>query len=245
MANISEQPLHRELVAEALGTGLLVFFGIGAFHVAIVAGGLTGLAGLWPIAAIWGLGVGLAVYCTAAISGAHLNPAVTVALAVFRRFPRQKIAPYIGAQLGGAFLAATILYALFNPLIARFETQNNIVRGEADSEKSAMIYGAYFPNPAVVGTTTQADELVSQPTAFLAELLGTALLVLFIFALTDQHNENRPGRAGLAVCIGMGVTALFCIIAPLTQAGLNPARDFGPRLFSFFAGWSDVALPGP
>ena len=242
MSTSSRHTLGRELVAEAIGTGLLVFFGIGSLHVAVLLGGFEGL---WQVAAVWGLGVGLAIYATAAISGAHLNPAVSVALATLRRFPLARLGPFIIAQVGGGFVAASILYVLFNPAIARFEAAQGLVRGEAGSERSAMVYGEYFPNPAMIGTSPEAASLVSLPVAALAEAIGTGLLVLFIFALTDQYNDNRPGRGGVAFCIGLAVTAIICIIAPLTQAGLNPARDFGPRLFSCFAGWGSIAIPGP
>jgi glycerol uptake facilitator protein len=87
--------------------------------------------------------------------------------------------------------------------------------------------------------------LVSEPAAFLAEALGTLILAMVVFAVTDPQNSSAPG-AGLApVVIGLTVSALISFMAPLTQACFNPARDFGPRLFAFFAGWGPIALPGP
>jgi glycerol uptake facilitator protein len=88
-------------------------------------------------------------------------------------------------------------------------------------------------------------QAVSEWTAMLAEGLGTALLALFIFALTDRRNPGRPGGTMLTVFIGLALSIIILIIAPLTQAGLNPARDFGPRLFSYLAGWGRIAIPGP
>jgi glycerol uptake facilitator protein len=108
-----------------------------------------------------------------------------------------------------------------------------------------MMFGEYFPDPAAVGTSDVAFAQVSHLQAMLAEFVGTALLVFFIFALTDPRNEGRPGNTLFTPFIGLAVAFIIAVIAPLTQAGLNPARDFGPRLFSFFAGWGEVAIPGP
>ncbi len=238
---MSRQAIY-ELIAECVGTFLLVLFGVGSVHVAVLTGELTGLG---QVAIVWGLGVGLAIYATAAISGAHLNPAVTVAIATFRGFPWLKAPLYVFAQVLGAVLAAALLYALFHAFIADFESALGLVRGEPGSQRSAMMYGEYFPNPAIVGVDGPAFALVSHPQAMLAEGLGTALLVFFIFALTDAHNRNAPTPRGVAFPIGLTVTAIVCLLAVLTQAGLNPARDFGPRLFAYFAGWGPIAIPGP
>ena len=235
-------PLLGPLLAEAVGTFLLVFFGVGAVHVAVLTGGLIGL---WQVAAVWGIGVGLAIYATAAISGAHLNPAVTLALAAFRGFPWRRVGPFMLAQLTGAILCAMLLYGLFSPMIERFERKMEVNRGGPGSELSAMVYGEYFPNYAIFGDDAESGGLVTIPVAMAAEGVGTALLVLFIFALTDIYNDNRPGRAGVAFCIGVTVTGIICVIAPITQAGLNPARDFGPRVVAYFAGWGHIAIPGP
>lgn len=234
------------LIAEAVGTFVLVFFGIGSVHVAVFTGAL---AGLGQVALVWGLGVGLAIYATAAVSGAHLNPAVTVAFSVFRGFPRKLILPYAAAQTVGAFAAAAVVHGLFYRWIAAFEAREGIERGAAGSERSAMAYGEYFPNPDVAAGWAAADGsepvLVSHLQAFGAELVGTAFLVMFIFALVEPRNGNAPTGRGVAFPIGFAVAAIICVVAPLTQAGLNPARDFGPRLFSWFAGWGTVAIPGP
>ncbi|MEM7626478.1 MAG: aquaporin [Planctomycetota bacterium] len=229
-------------LAEAVGTFLLVLFGIGSVHVAVFTGALQGLG---QVAVAWGIGIGLAIYATAAVSGAHLNPAVTLAFAVFRGFGWKRVGPYVVAQVAGACGAAAVLYGLFHNWIARFESTHNIVRGEAGSQRSAMVYGEYFPNPDVAGTTAEAFALVSHAQAFAAEALGTGLLVFFIFALIEPRNGNAPSARAVAFPIGVVVTVLICLLAVLTQGGFNPARDFGPRLFAFFAGWGEIAIPGP
>ena len=229
-------------LAEAIGTFILVLFGIGTVHVAVFSGALVGLG---QVALAWGIGIGLAIYATAAVSGAHLNPAVTLAFAVFRGFSWKRVGPYVASQLVGAFGAAAVLYGLFGSWIAAFEAKQGLVRGEPGSQHSAMAYGEYFPNPDVVGTTAEAFALVSHAQAFAAEAIGTGLLVLFIFALIEPRNGNAPTGRAVAFPIGVVVTVLICLLAVLTQGGFNPARDFGPRLFAFFAGWGEIAIPGP
>jgi glycerol uptake facilitator protein len=234
--------MFREAVAEFAGTFILVFFGTGVVHTAVLTGAQVGL---WQVAVVWGAGIALAIYATGAISGAHMNPAVTVAFAAFRRFPLRKIGPYVLSQLAGAFAAAALLYALYGGSIARFETSNNLVRGDAGSELSAMMYGEYFPNPATARAVPGMADDVTPAAAMLAEGVGTALLAFFVMAVTDARNPGRPGGTSAALLIGLAVAVIVSIIAPLTQAGLNPARDFGPRLFAYLAGWGSVAIPGP
>lgn len=229
-------------IAEAVGTFLLVFFGIGAVHAAVLT---PAYGGLIQVAMMWAVGVGLAIYATAAISGAHLNPAVTLALTVFRGFPIRRVPVYFASQLAGAMLAAIVLYGLFHNFIAAFEQQHGITRGQPGSQLSAMIYGEYFPNPGIVGINEQAFALVSHWQAMAAEALGTALLVFFIFALIEPRNRMAPSAKAVAFPIGLAVAAIIGVIAVITQAGINPARDFGPRLVSYFLGWDGIAIPGP
>lgn len=203
---------------EASGTFILVFFGVGAVNAAVLTGAQVGL---WQVAVVWAIGVSLAIYCSAAISGAHLNPAITLACAVYDRFPLRHVLPYWIAQIVGAALASTILYLLFGDAILEFERQKGLLRGGPGSELSAMVFGEYFPNPAVYGTTAEAWRVVSLQTAFVAECMGTAMLAFAVGALTSVRNSARPAPAFVAVMIGLTVAAIISVIAPLTQAGLN------------------------
>jgi len=106
------------------------------------------------------------------------------------------------------------------------------------------VFGEYFPNPAIFGTTTQAFHQVPLVTAMLGEAIGTAFLACFVFSLTEPRNGEAP-RFMAPLFIGLTVSIIISIIAPLTQAGLNPARDFGPRLVAFIFGWGEIAIPGP
>ncbi len=158
---------------------------------------------------------------------------------------RRKVLPYVAAQLSGAVIASALLLCLFSGILAGFEKDKGLVRGQSGSELSAMVFGEYFPNPAMFGTNAQAYAKVSEWQAMAAEGMGTALLVFFVFSLTDRRNANRPNGTLFAPFIGLTVSILICIIAPLTQAGFNPARDFGPRIVAYLAGWGHVAIPGP
>ncbi len=238
----SKRSLKHECLAEFIGTGILVFFGVGSVHVAVLT---HAYAGLWHVAVVWGVAIALAIYATGAISGAHINPAITIAFAVCRGFPIKRMPAYIASQLLGAVAASATLYGLFHGLIIRFEAAHNVVRGAPGSQLSAMIYGEYFPNPVLIGTTADAMVAVSRAQAMLGEAVGTAFLAFFVFAVTDRDNPGRPTGTFFAPFIGLAVAIIISILAPLTQAGLNPARDFGPRLVALLAGWGTIAIPGP
>lgn len=232
----------RECLAEAVGTYILVLFGVGAVHVAVLAGALQGIL---QVAVVWGVAVSLAIYVTAGISGAHINPAITLAMAVWKGFPKSRILPYVVAQLAGAFAAAATLYLVFGGYLDAFESKHNIVRGAEGSERSAMVFGEYFPNPGMTDEAAAGAARVSHVQAMTAEGLGTMFLAIFVLALTDARNPARPSAFVAPAAIGVALAMLIVVIAPLTQAGFNPARDFGPRLFAWLAGWGSVAIPGP
>lgn len=222
-------------VGEALGTFILTTFGCGAVAVSVLFGAHQGLM---QVAMVWGVGVTLAIYVTRYLSNAHLNPAVSVAMVVSGRMPARKLARYIIAQFIGAILAGFAIYLLFNPSIVAYEAAEGIVRGSPESIITAKMFGEFYPNP---GTT---HAVVSMPLAMFVEGFGTFLLVLFIFAMTESCNVGRPDDNSVPVFIGLTVTSIICLTAPLTQTGLNPARDFGPRLVAWLLGWKDAAFPG-
>jgi glycerol uptake facilitator protein len=245
------RPLTARCLAEAVGTYLLVFFGLGAVHVAVLTGALSGL---WQVAIVWAVAIMLAIYMVGGISGSHINPAISMAFAAWGRFRWAEVLPYVLAQLTGAFLAAATLFLLYGPFLAEKEREKQIVRGGPGSEITASCYGEYFPNPGRLAASAEAyraedharlNELVSEPVAFLAELLGTLVLALVVFAVTDERNVVAPAGRLAPVFIGLTVAVLIAVIAPRTQACFNPARDFGPRVFAALAGWGVIALPGP
>ncbi len=234
--DVASTPIPKWAIGEFFGTFLLVFFGCGSLCAAVATGAQVGI---FQVAIVWGIGIATAIYLTGSLSSAHLNPAVTIASAVWSRFPARLVLPYAAVQLLGAFAAAALLYSLFGGSIRAYETKNNITRGDAGSEATAMVFGEYFPNPGGKPLTAAARETVTTGAAFAAEVLGTAILVLVIFCCTDERNVNRP-QILTAATIGLTVTILISILGPLTMSCLNPARDLGPRLFSAVAGWRSI-----
>ncbi|MBG0562648.1 MIP/aquaporin family protein [Actinoplanes aureus] len=207
-----------EFAAEFAGTMILILFGVGV--VAQVAG--AGIGDHDSIAWAWGLGVVFGVYVAARISGAHLNPAVTIALAVFQGFSWRKVAPYIVAQFLGAFVAA---------LIVRWNYTE--VLNAADPGLTIKTQGVFSTLP---GNGTLP---ISEWGAFRDQIIGTAILLFLILAVTDVL--STPPQANLAPFI-IGLIVVGIGMAWGTAAGyaINPARDFGPRLASFLTGYEDA-----
>lgn len=235
----------RSFVGEFIGTFVLVLCSCTTTAVAVV---VNALAGLWQVAVLGAVSLGISMYLSAHISNAHLNPAVTAAFATvrFKEFSWKKIPVYLIAQFLGAILGGGITLGTFRHVVESFEEEMNIVRGRNGSERSAMILAEYFPNPAIF----PPDQIgvVSLAEAFFIEAWGTAVLVFTIFALTDPQNVtvgSGTHRVAVPMLVGLTLGILIALYAPLTQAGFNPARDFGPRLLAAMAGWGDVAIPGP
>jgi glycerol uptake facilitator protein len=239
-----EPPLLTTFLGEVIGTFILIFFGLGAVHAAVTTGTYSGVL---QVAALWGIGVMVAVYAVGSLSGAHLNPSITLAFALWGGFPRARVFHYVLAQLAGAALAALALHLIFDGAISAFEEKSGILRGQAGSVITASMYGEYFPNPTVPlhGPGEGGYKNVGVFQAFLAELLGTAILALSVFALTDKKSAGAPQSNLAPLFIGLTVAGVISVIGPLTQSCLNPARDFAPRLVAYFSGWGEVALPGP
>ncbi|MFT5819454.1 MAG: glycerol uptake facilitator protein [Crocinitomix sp.] len=222
----------KELLGEFLGTFILVFIGCGAVGVTILFGWLGSLL---EVAIVWGVGVTLAIFASRKLSFAHLNPAVSLAMTLAGQLSIKKFISYTISQTIGAFVAGAALYALLSGDLASFEASNGIVRGTLESQNSAMMFGEFFPNPGY------ADQLnVSVYLACGMEALGTFLLVAAIFWLVQLKRLNKNLIPPL---IGLTVTLIICFVAPYTQAGLNPARDFGPRILAYLCGWENAAFP--
>ncbi|MBA1188476.1 aquaporin [Pseudomonas entomophila] len=220
--------LRAQCLAEFLGTALLIFFGTGCVAAMKVAG--AGF-GLWEISIVWGIGVSMGIYLTAGISGAHLNPAVSIALWLFAGFERRKVPFYILAQVLGAFCSAALVYTLYSNLFFDFEQSHGLVRGSVESLELASIFSTY-PNAALgIGQ------------AFLVEVVITAILMGVIMALTDDNNGLRRGPMA-PLLIGLLIAVIGSAMGPLTGFAMNPARDFGPKLMTFLAGWGEVSLTG-
>lgn len=216
---------RKEWIGETLGTFILVFFGLGSVAVEVATSVTLGLP---LIALIWGAAAALAIYICGSMSGAHINSAMTLAFAAWTDFPWRKVPSYIGAQFLGAMLGALAVYACFSGAIAGFESQEEIIRGESGSEASAKIFGEYFGDAPMLK-------------AMIWEGAGTFLLAFGVFWLIKFSKRYRLHQI-LPVMVGLWLALLIWLVAPVTQAGFNPARDLGPRLISSFLGWGSWAF---
>jgi glycerol uptake facilitator protein len=216
--------LVAELIAEALGTGLLVLFGTGVVAMVVLFGhGTAGEVvngGYTNITLAWGLGVAMAVYLTAKVSGAHLNPAVTLALAVFRGFPWRKVVPYSLAQTVGAFAGAALTYMNYRAAFHQVDP---------DLSRTQRVFATFpaFPDLPMTG--------------FFDQVLGTALLLLLIFAFTDERNLTPPSWLG-PLLVGLVVIVIGMSFGSLHGYAINPARDFGPRVLLMLLGFQHDGL---
>ncbi len=207
--------LTGELAAEFFGTFILILFGVGVVA-QVVAGGIGDHDSItWA----WGFGVMLGIFTAGKISGAHLNPAVTIALAAYQGFAWKKVLPYSLAQTAGAFLAALIVRWNYTDVIAAVDPGHTIAT-----------QGIFSTLP---GNGTLP---VGQGGALRDQIIGTAILVFLVFAITDSR--NAPPLANLTpLFVGLLVVAIGMAWGTLDGYAINPARDFGPRLASFFTGY--------
>lgn len=223
---MNEKKMRALCAAEFFGIFLFVFIGLAS--VAVMVTGMSDIS-YSGMAVCWGVGITLAIYLVGSVSGAHMNPAVTIALTVWSGFEKKKAVAYIIAQIFGAFCAAALVYLLFSAKITDLEAVNGWVRGTAEGTGAMGIF------------VTGAAEGIAMWKAFLAEVAMTAVLVFTIYAVTDQSNESAPGAGIGAIAIGVSVTLCGMACGPLTGFAMNPARDFGPRLFITICGWGKYA----
>ncbi|MFE7751136.1 MIP/aquaporin family protein [Streptomyces sp. NPDC057428] len=223
---VKKHGLVGELSAEFAGTMILILFGCGVVAQVVAGGALTdppgGLGNHDSISWAWGLGVTLGVYVAARLSGAHINPAVTIALATFRGFPWKKVAPYALAQTAGAFVAALIVRWNYTEALATADPGH--------TEKTQIVFSTL---PANGNTALPVHEWG----AFRDQVIGTAILLLLVMALTDMLN-TPPGANLAPFVIGLVVVAIGMAWGTNAGYAINPARDFGPRLASFITGYS-------
>ena len=236
--------LWGELLSEFFGTFVLIAFGDGVVAMAVAAlpgsGRTAGptvifqAAGDWLLITWgWAMAVAFAVWIAGGVSGAHLNPAVTLAFAVRRRFTWAKVLPYWGAQVFGAFVGAALVFLVYRGAIDAFNLANKTPRSGGNALATYSIF-ATFPAGFFHGGV--AGPLIDQ-------IVGTAFLLIFVVAVIDIRNA-AVGSNLAPLAIGLGVAAIGMSYGANAGYAINPARDFGPRLFAYFAGWGRVALPG-
>jgi glycerol uptake facilitator protein len=214
----------RELIAEFAGTFVLIMFGAGVVAMVVLFGkGIPGEivnGGYTNITLGWGLGVTMGCYVAGKISGAHLNPAVTIALAVFRGFSWSKVVPYIVAQTAAAFCAAAVVFWNYLP---QFKI------ADPNLDHTAGIFATFPAFPQQLGA------------GLLDQIIGTALLLFLVLAVTDERNQPPAANLG-PVMVGAIVVAIGISFGSLHGYAINPARDFGPRLFTVLAGFKNNGL---
>ena len=248
MATVAEQRrvlgwrpgLVGELWAEFFGTFILICFGDGVVAMlwALIGSGRSSAGALqssgdWLLITWgWALAVAFAVYVVGGVSGAHINPAVTLAFAVKKEFPWKKVVPYWVVQVAGAFVGAALVFLVYNNAINHFDQVNHIVKGRPASVATYSTF-ATFPAP-YFGTVW--GPLIDQ-------IVGTFFLLLFVFAVIDGFNLGVKANLHPFI-IGMVVMAIGISFGANAGYAINPARDFGPRLFAWIAGWGKVAMPG-
>jgi MIP family channel proteins len=217
----------REAAAEFLGTFILIVFGAGVVAQVVLSGEKNG--GYLSINLAWGIAVTMGVYVAGTVSGGQLNPAVTLAAAVHRGFPWRKVPAYVAAQVAGAFAASAVVWFTYREA---FDAFDGGLRQVAGARGTAGIFATY-PQPFL----STAGGLVDQ-------VVGTALLMLVIFALTDRQNL-APESTLTPVLVGALVVVLGMTFGFNAGYAINPARDLGPRLFTAMAGWgSEVFRAG-
>jgi glycerol uptake facilitator protein len=233
--------LGGEMLAEFFGTLVLITLGDGS--VAASVAGLPGsgrqtlhLAPFGPanwliIVCGWALAVTFGVYVAGGVSGAHINPAVTLAFALRRGFAWRKVIPYWTAQVAGAFAGAALVYAVYGSAINWYNSTSHLTRPDSLSTFSifATFPASYF-HGSVVGP-------------FIDQVAGTAILLALIAALIDRRNQAPAGNLS-GLLIGLVVAAIGLSYGVNAGYAINPARDFGPRLLTWLAGWARIAFPG-
>ncbi|MFE9169669.1 MIP/aquaporin family protein [Streptomyces kebangsaanensis] len=236
--------LWGECMAEFLGTFVLIAFGCGSVAVAVAAlpgsgrtsGPTTNLisSGDWLLIGWgWAFAVALGVYVAGGVSGAHINPAVTLAFAVRRKFPWAKVVPYWIAQVVGAFAGAALVYGVYHDAISAFDQAMKAPKTNGHTLASFSIFATF---PAAYFHGGYWGPLVDQ-------IVGTAFLVMLIAAIIDLRNMAVKANLGPLV-IGFVVAAIGFSYGANAGYAINPARDFGPRLLTYAVGWGDLAFPG-
>jgi len=216
----------KEFIGEVFGTFILILLGDGVVANVGLAPRLAGNAYNWNTITIgWAFAVIIAVYVSGGVSGAHLNPAVTLALAFKRDFPWKKVLPYIAAQMLGAFLGAAAVYLVYRDGLVAAGMPNVWSTGPG-----AVFQESFFQAGQIEGAGSY-----TMVTAMVAEFFGTMVLLWGIMASGDAKNLGLKDNLG-ALLVGFTVLAVGLSLGGPSGYSINPARDLGPRLFGALVG---------
>jgi len=225
---MNEKSLGREVIGEIFGTFILIVLGDGVVaNVGLAPRAL--FSGWYWVTIGWALAVIVAVYVSNGASGAHLNPAVTIALALKRGFPAKKIVPYILAQVVGAFLGALVVYLCYRDGLQAAGMPNVWTSGPGS------VFGQTYWN----GGAHDALGNYTLITSCITEVVGTAVLLWGILASGDTKNTGLMHNLW-PMLVGGTVLAVGLSLGGPSGYAINPARDFGPRVFGALVGTKDL-----
>lgn len=225
----STKQFFGELIAEAIAVAIIIFLGCSTAAMFFLYDPSPYQHAYWGVAITWGLSVTFAIYATGSVSGTHANPAVTLALALYRGFPWKKVPAYCIAQIIGGFCGAVLVYCLYYSVIDHYNEVHQLTRMAGGAA------GVFVTSPGLTITPWHA---------FSNEILLTAFLVFSIFAITESYNTVAPQANSGAFMIGLVVAAIGASAGYLEGWAINPARDLGPRIFIYLSGWGPAAFPG-
>ena len=220
----------QQCIVEFFGTGLIIFFGTGC----LAASKLTNInLNPFEISCIGGFGVSISMYFSSSISGAHLNPAITIFFWLSSEFHKKKVVPYIISQIFGSFFFTMLIYHLYDDALILFEIKNHIIRGTQDSLSLASIFCIY-PN--------YNNSFIRD---FIIEIFSTALFVIVLLQLNNKKNNKFSCDNFISsILIGMLAFVINLVISPVNNISLNPARDLGPKIFLSLNGWGALSFTG-
>ncbi|XP_039974420.1 aquaporin-10a [Xiphias gladius] len=211
--------LVRECMAEFLGTFVLLLFGCSA--AAQVKTSRETKGQFMSVNMAFSVGVMSAMYLSKGITGAHLNPAVTLSFCVLGEVRWGRLVPYCLSQLLGAYVASGLVYLVYYDAIMEF---------------SGGVLTVYGPNETASIFATYPAEYLTLGRSFLDQVVGTGMLMLCILCLNEKRNTPAPPELIPAI-VGVIVLGITLSMSANCGAAINPARDLGPRLFTLTAGW--------
>lgn len=226
---MNRKGLSGELIAEVFGTFVLILLGDGVVANVGLAPRLASEGYDWNTIALgWGFAVVIAVYVAGGVTGAHINPAVTFAMAVKRGFPWAKVVPYWIAQIVGAFLGAFAVYLVYFEGLQQAGMPNVWCTGPGSIWDTSFWGEAGSYAMGAAGTYPLWN-------AAIAEVIGTAMLLIGVAAVTDDKNLGPLSNMG-PFMVGMVVLAIGLSLGGPSGYAINPARDLGPRIFGAIVG---------
>ncbi|KAJ7596779.1 putative aquaporin 4 [Mycena floridula] len=213
----------REPAAEFTGVMLLILFGAGV-DCQVVLSSIPTVASFQrgdylSINFGWAIGTAIGVWASAGISGGHINPAVTLALATWRGFPWKKVPAYMFAQLMGGVVGAALVYGNYFHAIDLFEGGRGV-----RTLKTASLFSTY------------TLDYMTNVSAFFSEMLATAVLLIAVLAITDRHNSPPPNGL-LPLVLFILILGIGASLGMETGYAINPARDAGPRFLTAMVGY--------